>query len=108
MGLEIMRHSASHILAIAVKRLFPGVKLGIGPAIENGFYYDFDLKHTFSQHDLEKIEKELSALIPKTYWKETQWLIKAHGKAVCKAPIPMCSKCPIEKLCPKKGVLKSA
>ena len=42
-GMEILRHSTSHLMAQAVCRLFPGVKLGIGPTIENGFYYDFDL-----------------------------------------------------------------
>ncbi|VVB81669.1 G/T mismatches repair enzyme [uncultured archaeon] len=55
----------------------------------------------------EKIEKDLNALIPKQYWKETQWLLKAHGRAVCQAPTPYCSKCVVSKLCPKVGVKKS-
>ena len=52
------RHTASHMLAQAVKRLYPDVKLAIGPAIENGFYYDFDAPEPFTPADLETIEKE--------------------------------------------------
>jgi len=62
-GKDCYRHSASHILAQAVQRLFPGTKLGIGPAIEDGYYYDFDSKHKFSPEDLEKIEKEMDKII---------------------------------------------
>ncbi len=60
--LEFIRHSASHIMAAAVQSLFPEVKLGIGPAIENGFYYDFDIK-TLTTDDLPKIEKKMRELI---------------------------------------------
>ena len=56
------RHTASHILAQAVKRLYPKVKLAIGPAIENGFYYDFDTEVPFTAEDLEKLEKEMEAI----------------------------------------------
>ena len=52
--LQTLRHSASHILAQAVKRLFPEVKLAIGPAIDTGFYYDFDIETPFSREDLDK------------------------------------------------------
>lgn len=61
-GKEILRHSASHLLAAAVKKLFPEAKLGIGPAIENGFYYDFDVQNPFTPEDLKKIEKEMKKL----------------------------------------------
>lgn len=56
------RHTASHILAQAVKRLFPTAKLAIGPAIENGFYYDFDVEESFTPEDLKKIEKEMERI----------------------------------------------
>lgn len=62
-GLEILRHSTAHIMAQAVSRLFPGVKLGIGPTIENGFYYDFSLQHSLSEEDLRKIEEEMAKII---------------------------------------------
>lgn len=62
-GLEILRHSTAHIMAMAVGRLFPNVKFGIGPTIENGFYYDFDLEETLTQEHLEKIEKEMKKII---------------------------------------------
>ena len=58
-GLEILRHSTSHIMACAVNRLYEGVQFGIGPAIEEGFYYDFDLPETISSEDLERIEEQM-------------------------------------------------
>ena len=60
--LQTLRHSASHVMAQAVKRLFPDVKLAIGPAIDTGFYYDFDSEHTFTAEDLEKIEAEMKKI----------------------------------------------
>ncbi|MDW7728737.1 MAG: threonine--tRNA ligase [Bacillota bacterium] len=62
-GADIYRHSASHVLAHAVKRLYPNAKLGIGPAIENGFYYDIDFKEPISADDLPAIEKEMKKII---------------------------------------------
>ena len=55
-GKDAVRHSVSHVLAYAVKRLFPEAKLAIGPSIANGFYYDFDKEVAFTAEDLEKIE----------------------------------------------------
>lgn len=60
--LQTLRHTASHVMAQAVKRLFPEVKLAIGPAIDTGFYYDFDSEHKFTPDDLEEIEKEMKKI----------------------------------------------
>ena len=62
-GLTIMRHSAAHIMAEAVRDLFPGAKVAIGPAIENGFYYDFEVPEPFTPEDLEKIEGRMRELV---------------------------------------------
>ncbi|OHX31730.1 threonine--tRNA ligase [Bacillus mycoides] len=62
-GVEIARHSAAHILAQAVKRIYGDVKLGVGPVIENGFYYDMDLQSSVNVEDLPKIEKEMKNII---------------------------------------------
>ena len=64
-GLEILRHSTAHIMAQAVRELFPGVKLTFGPATENGFYYDFDYDRTFTPQDLEMIERRMSDIVAK-------------------------------------------
>jgi len=60
---EVMRHTAAHIMAQAVLRLWPETKIAIGPVIKNGFYYDFDLEHRFTPEDLEKIEAEMEKII---------------------------------------------
>ena len=62
-SLEVMRHSAAHVMAAAVCRLFPDVKLDIGPATEDGFYYDFDLPHRLTPEDFQKIEEEMARLV---------------------------------------------
>jgi threonyl-tRNA synthetase len=64
-GLEILRHSASHVMAQAVKELFPKVKLTFGPSTETGFYYDFDYDRTFTPEDLVTIEKRMSEVVEK-------------------------------------------
>lgn len=60
--IEELRHSAAHMLGAAVLRLFPEAQLDVGPAVENGFYYDFDLDHKFTSEDLEKIEAEMKKI----------------------------------------------
>ena len=62
-GRWTMRHTVSHVLAQAVKRLYPDTKLAIGPAIDKGFYYDFDVDKAFTAEDLPKIEKEMAKIV---------------------------------------------
>ena len=66
-GVEVMRHTAAHIMAQAVLRLWPEAKLAIGPTIQDGFYYDFDMDHSLSSDDLEKIEAEMAKIIAEDY-----------------------------------------
>ena len=74
-GLEVIRHDAAHILAMAVQELFPGTQVTIGPVIDNGFYYDFSRKEPFTEENLKQIEKKMSEIVDrneKTYrevWK---------------------------------------
>ena len=74
-GLEVIRHDAAHILAMAVQELYPGTQVTIGPVIDNGFYYDFSRKEPFTKEDLKEIEKKMSEIVDrdeKTYrevWK---------------------------------------
>ena len=62
-GLEVIRHDAAHIMAMAVQELYPGTQVTIGPVIENGFYYDFARKEPFTSDDLDNIEKKMSEII---------------------------------------------
>ena len=64
-GLEVIRHSTAHLLAYAVKELFPDAQVTIGPVIENGFYYDFSYKRAFTPEDLIAIEKKMAELAKK-------------------------------------------
>ncbi|HET7773819.1 MAG TPA: TGS domain-containing protein, partial [Burkholderiaceae bacterium] len=64
-GLDIIRHSTAHLLAYAVKELFPEAQVTIGPVIENGFYYDFSYKRPFTPEDLAAIEKKMAELAKK-------------------------------------------
>tara|TARA_A100001011_G_scaffold62563_1_gene62671 strand:- start:888 stop:2807 length:1920 start_codon:yes stop_codon:yes gene_type:complete len=64
-GLEVIRHDTAHIMAMAVQELYPGTQVTIGPVIENGFYYDFARKESFTENDLKKIEKRMSEIIDK-------------------------------------------
>ena len=72
--LPVIRHTASHIMAQAVQRLYPGTKLAIGPAIDDGFYYDFDKDGGFSPEDLDKIEAEMKKIIKENLKIETYTL----------------------------------
>ena len=77
-GLEVIRHDAAHILAMAVQELYPGTQVTIGPVIDNGFYYDFSRKEPFTEDDLKKIEKKMEEIVDrdeKTYrevWKRDE------------------------------------
>jgi len=62
-GIEAIRHDTTHIMAMAVQKLFPGTKIAIGPAIKDGFYYDFSRKEPFTPEDLEKIEKKMRQIV---------------------------------------------
>ena len=64
---DVYRHSSSHVMAQAIKRLWPDTRLAIGPAIDKGFYYDFDTEHVFTPEDFETIEKEMAAIIKSDY-----------------------------------------
>lgn len=78
-GLKIMRHSASHILAQAVQELFPDAKLGIGPATEDGFYYDFFVQKPFTEEDLEKISKRMEEIIKGDYSFNKKYISKKEA-----------------------------
>ncbi|HEY7161467.1 MAG TPA: threonine--tRNA ligase, partial [Acidobacteriota bacterium] len=66
-GLDIIRHSTSHLMAHAVTELFPDAQVGIGPVIEDGFYYDFKLEKPFTPEDLEKIEARMKEIVKRNY-----------------------------------------
>ena len=78
-ALEVYRHSTAHLLAAAVLELFPETKLGVGPAIENGFYYDFQRPEAFSPEDLEKIEKKMWELQAQDLPYKRQYMEKEEG-----------------------------
>lgn len=80
MGLKILRHSAAHIMAEAVKKLFPSAKVTIGPDIENGFYYDFDYERAFTPEDLENIEKEMAKSVAANHPFVREELTKEEAK----------------------------
>ena len=78
-GKQVYWHSTSHIMAQAVKRLYPDAKVAIGPSIENGFYYDFDKKTPFSDKDFEKIENEMQKIIDKNFYFERREIPKSEA-----------------------------
>ena len=85
-GLEVIRHDAAHIMAMAVQELYPGTQVTIGPVIENGFYYDFARKEPFTSEDLKKIEKKMSDIVDRNVktrrevWKRDQAI--SHFKKI--------------------------
>ena len=87
--LDVMRHSAAHVLAKAVQQLYPGSKLGIGPVIENGFYYDIDVPNTrLSEADLPSIEQRMREIVEgqepfeRVEWSE--WLeVRPRARRAC-------------------------
>jgi threonyl-tRNA synthetase len=98
-GLEVIRHDAAHILAMAVQELFPGTQVTIGPVIEDGFYYDFSRKEPFTDADLQKIEKKMKEIVDrndltkKEVWKREEAIkhfkkIGEHYKAEIIKNIP--------------------
>src|SRR5262245_34569548 len=66
-GLDVLRHSSAHLMAQAVKRLFPDVQITIGPVIESGFYYDFKHDRAFTPEDLERIEAEMKKIVKENF-----------------------------------------
>ena len=78
-GLKILRHSAAHIMAQAVQHVFGSAKFAVGPAIENGFYYDMDVGRTITEDDLKKIEKEMKKIVGANYKFERQELPKEEA-----------------------------
>ncbi|NLM85360.1 MAG: threonine--tRNA ligase [Clostridiales bacterium] len=82
---HLLRHTASHVMASAVKNLFPKAKLAIGPSIENGFYYDFDVEEPFQPEDLAKIEKEMARIIKKNDREERFVLPRSEAIALMEA-----------------------
>ena len=78
-GLDLLRHSTSHLMAQAVGNLFPGTKYGIGPTIAKGFYYDFDSEHIFTPEDLVSIEKEMKRLAKEGYHYERREIPRAEA-----------------------------
>ncbi|MBD3355057.1 TGS domain-containing protein, partial [Candidatus Woesearchaeota archaeon] len=83
-GKEVFRHSSAHVLAAAVQNLFPKVKFGIGPAVEDGFYYDFDKKEPFTPEDLKEIEKEMEKLVKKDTPFKREEASKTEAKKIFK------------------------
>lgn len=84
-GLEIFRHSTAHLMAHAVIDLFPKAKPTIGPVVEEGFYYDFDIKHHFTPEDIKKIEKRMQEIVNKDYNVKRLELSKKEAKKTFKS-----------------------
>jgi len=83
-ALDILNHSCAHIMAYAIKRIYPEVRFAIGPSIKNGFYYDLDLDKTISPHDLPIIEREMKKIISENHKFERKEITKAEAKRLFK------------------------
>ena len=83
--LHVLRHTASHIMAQAIKRLWPDAKLAIGPAIDNGFYYDIDLDYRLSDEDLLKIEEEMKKITKENLKIESFKLSREEANSLMKS-----------------------
>ena len=83
-SLDVLRHTAAHVLAQAVRRLFPGVKLAIGPAISDGFYYDFDFPSPITREDLPRIEEEMKRIVAEDLPVERVFLSRAEAEELLK------------------------
>ena len=81
-GLEILRHSTAHLMAQAIKRLYKNVKLGVGPTIENGFYYDIDMEESITPEDLPRIEKEMKQIINENLEVKRKVVSRNEAKAI--------------------------
>src|SRR5512144_190047 len=79
-ALQTLRHSTAHVMDDAVKRLFPEAKITIGPAIETGFYYDFDMPRPFTEDDLAKIEAEMQKIVDADYRFERVEISRADAR----------------------------
>lgn len=83
-GLEVLRHSTAHLMAQALKRLYGDVKFGVGPVIEEGFYYDFDMEENISPEDFPKIEKEMQRIVDENVEIERRVLSRDEAKELFK------------------------
>src|SRR5207245_6288511 len=79
-ALEVLRHSSAHVLATAVRQLFPHAKIGFGPPIEDGFYYDFEVERPFGPEDLEAIEKKMMEVVKADYPFVREEVLRAEAK----------------------------
>ena len=89
LGKNAFRHTTAHILAQAVKRLYPDTKCAIGPAISDGFYYDFDFTFHFSEENFSEIEAEMKKIVKENlqlrhFTKDHKWAMKEIGRASCR------------------------
>ena len=80
-ALEVLRHSTAHLMAQALKRLYGDVCFGVGPVIEGGFYYDFDMEESISSDDFEKIEKTMKQIVNENYPIERKVVTRNEAKA---------------------------